>query len=1020
LELKRKYPDYFADLTTEQILAGKAADAYQNLAQQILNAAKARAMEKKIEKLEEENINLEDDNRKREQWRDDNQKKYEEEKAKIDRAVDQQNRMETAGASPVGGKWGYVHATNAGDKQFVGEYQANDKAITDNSDKIKENTETMKQLSEEVSKIKPKSTESPDMPTVTPGSSDGAGGGSTGGKKVTDKEKEIKEDFKKERDRVEGLIAKVDQWYNLQDATINEFAATGKITDDEAKKALDAMKIARNIALEKARLAVATGDDTDWKKFYEENMSKMMIDHGEWSAELFKQIGDVDVLVLHQFLATIQDPEMMAKLDASSFFDTMRKKAAESRKIISETQAKATEELNKMLLKYEYFDKAARQFASNLIQIGALGTTAEQMARGMEGAPTAEQSIEAVKGLLAAMLRQGTGLYKVNPSDAQGVADMISVTVSQTMNEADYLEGRTSGEQAHWFDLFPALKDWMENPEQHKKELENFYQVMLQAEQDYYTKRKQSYDFEKRQHEERFRAAGYTEQETEEQTAISNVGKMKDAGIGATFAEQQGLGSIANDPEVLAVLNRIKYRQMDIESAESRINALRQQQQQELADLRAKQDEELALRQAAGATIDEMDQLRMEHRQQLADMEAELNMKRMGAEDLLREYQANLFDQETQLATTVAQELRKRVQTINTLTKPIQDGAKNIGQKFGEMIRGMEEQSMTWAEIWHSMAQAVGDSIIDMMAQYAQNMIMEKMMNQQSREDAIKTASVKVPAGIASGAAETVGQLGWWGLALIPVIAAVLHGLLAAAFASNKQNDTSKSSVTKVKLASGMLTYDSGNVSTLASGGSPARNRRKLYDDGTTQVYDRDHSFSAGRGSVTARRPFLGQDGHVYTATPETLPEGVKLVQHPIATTVNSQPALVAERGPEIVIGRRTTKRIQMAAPELLHAIQLIDRGYMPRLRTYDEGNVAAMAQLPAPQQGRGAEGGAGSEDAQMQQTIAALTQTVALLSSTVADLQRKGIPAHINKYGTGGLIDEVKSGLRFDARYNR
>lgn len=853
------------------------------------------------------------------------------------------------------GKDGYYYYTAQGAeqynrellKQMQSEYDSVDKQIDDAAKRMEDLGKT------------------PMGNTATPTSGNS---GTTNNKEA----KEIKDKFNNEKKRVEGLIAKIDQWYNLQDATINEFAATGKITDDEAKKALDAMKIARNIALEKARLAVASGDDTDWKKFYTENMQKMMIDHGEWSTELFKQLGDVDVKTLHDFLATIKDPEVMAKLDASSFFDTMRKKAAESKKVVSETQAKAAEELNKMLLKYEYFDKSARQFASNLVQIGALGTTAEQMAKGMEGAPTAEQSIEAVKGMLAAMLRQGTSLYKVNPSDAQGVADMIRSTVSQAMTEADYLAGKTSGEQAKWFDLFPEVKDWMDNPEQHKRELENFYNVMLQAEQDYYSKRKQSYDHEKRQHEERFRAAGYTEQESREQTAISNMGKMKDAGIGASFMEQQGLGSIAQDPEVLQIQNLIKWRKMDVDDAQARLEALQAQRKQELADLKAKQEEELALRQAAGASLDELEKLRMEHRQQMMDMEAQQNAARMGAEDLLKTQQAALYEQEIAMATKIAQELRKRVQTINQLTKPIQDGAQNVGKKFGEMIRGVEEDSMTWNEIWRSMAQAVGDSIIDMMAQYAQNMIMEKMMNQQSKSEALSKAQVDVAAGTASAAAKTVGQLGWWGLALIPVIAAVLHGLLAAAFASDKKNDTSKSSATKIKLASGMLTYDEGNVGT-----------------------------------------YLGQDGRVYRAREDAAPK-TGLITKPIATTVQGQPALVAERGPEIVIGRRTTKRIQMAAPELLHAIQLIDRGYTPR-RLYDEGTplpVTVPAASPAGQQS--------DQDARMADTLAALTQTVAVLSATVSELQKKGIPSYINKYGKGGLIEEVKSGLKFDARYNK
>ena len=983
-----KYNQYYKQLSNEKDLATAAAGAYRDLTEEIFRSAQARAYAHKIEELENKRMEKEDEKLKKEQWRDDNKKEYEKQKQQPNSdAINQMNRMESAGLP--GSKMGYVVAKNT-ENALIKAYESNDSAIGQLDTDIKGIDADMEKLKDRI--------RSQNI-TPEPAGGGGGGGGGTGGNGNNKKDKTIKDKFDEQKKRVEGLIAKIDQWYNLQDATINDFAATGKITDDEAKKALEAMKIARNIALEKARLAVASGDGTDWKKFYEENMSKMMIDHGEWSTELFKQIGDVDVKTLHDFLATIKDPEVMAKLDASSFFDTMRKKAAESKKVVSETQAKAAEELNKMLLKYEYFDKAARQFASNLIQIGALGTTAEQMAQGMEGAPTAEQSIEAVKGMLAAMLRQGTSLYQVNPSDAKGVADMIRNTATQAMTEADYLAGKTNGEQAHWFDLFPAVKDWMENPEKHKQELENFYQVMLQAEQDYYQKRKQSYDHEKRQHDERFRAAGYTDQASQEQSAISNVGKMKDAGIGASFMEQQGLGSIANDPEVLAIQNLIKWRQLDVQSAKDRIAAMKAQHQQELADLQDKQAKELALRQAANATDEELEQLRLEHRQQVIDMEAEQNAKRMGAEDLLKEYKTNLLDQEMALATKVAQEFKKRVQTINSLTKPIQDGAKNIGQKFGEMIKGVENDSMTWADIWHSMAQVVGDSIIDMMAQYAQNMIMEKMMNQQSKQEAVSKASVDVAAGTASAAAKTVGQLGWWGLALIPVIAAVLHGLLAAAFSSNSDsNSKSTSAATKTKLVSGMLTYDKGNVERFAG-------RRLLYDDGTTQVY--------------GRRRYIGQDGKVYTATEEPAPKD-GLVTHPIATTVQGQPALVAENGPEIVIGRKTTKAIMMNEPQLIKYLADYGKtgGFAGGYRPFDSGNINGQSSMVNGQSSM-VNGQSSMVNGQLSPDDArALVAAITTFSQTVADMQQKGIPCYINKYGRGGLIDEVRAGMKFMSKY--
>lgn len=54
-KLKKDYPEYFDKLTKEEILAGKAAKAYQQLTKDITAVAKARVYEKEIEKLEKEN-----------------------------------------------------------------------------------------------------------------------------------------------------------------------------------------------------------------------------------------------------------------------------------------------------------------------------------------------------------------------------------------------------------------------------------------------------------------------------------------------------------------------------------------------------------------------------------------------------------------------------------------------------------------------------------------------------------------------------------------------------------------------------------------------------------------------------------------------------------------------------------------------------------------------------------------------------------------------------------------------------
>lgn len=58
-ELQRQYPDYLGNLSTEQILAGEAADAYARLAANVGNAAKAQAIMNRLVELEEQKLSPE-------------------------------------------------------------------------------------------------------------------------------------------------------------------------------------------------------------------------------------------------------------------------------------------------------------------------------------------------------------------------------------------------------------------------------------------------------------------------------------------------------------------------------------------------------------------------------------------------------------------------------------------------------------------------------------------------------------------------------------------------------------------------------------------------------------------------------------------------------------------------------------------------------------------------------------------------------------------------------------------------
>lgn len=193
----------------------------------------------------------------------------------------------------------------------------------------------------------------------------------------------------------------------------------------------------------------------------------------------------------------------------------------------------------------------------------------------------------------------------------------------------------------------------------------------------------------------------------------------------------------------------------------------------------------------------------------------------------------------------------------------------------------------------------------------------------QAAENVSTSASetaAEVPLGIASGAAKTIGNLGWWGIPLVAVISAVLGALLNTAMSavSNLFGGSEKTTpaTTATKLVTGMLTYDSGNV----------------------------QSVSAGNGTVSV----AADDGHTYNAhVAPALPAGVGVVNLPLATLVNGKPSIVGERGPEIVIGRETTRAIMQYRPDLLQGLISYDKHFSNgggRYRAYDNGNVQLLS----------------------------------------------------------------------------
>ena len=213
-------------------------------------------------------------------------------------------------------------------------------------------------------------------------------------------------------------------------------------------------------------------------------------------------------------------------------------------------------------------------------------------------------------------------------------------------------------------------------------------------------------------------------------------------------------------------------------------------------------------------------------------------------------------------------------------------------------------------------------------------------------------------------------------------VMATLMGLLQwalnSAFSGGKKKNNTSS--TNTKLVTGMLTYDSGNVQDL--------------------------------------KPFVAGNGEVYWAKEDDGKQiqGVKMLTTPTATTVNGQPSLVAEKGPEIVIGRETTHAMMMNNPGLLKALVNYDRNYSGRnsaRRAFDSGNVGDVFAAGTQSGGGNLSSGASAADGLVTASIAS---NAALLQAVNALIQRLNEPinAKINMYGRDGLHDSLNKANQF------
>ena len=433
------------------------------------------------------------------------------------------------------------------------------------------------------------------------------------------------------------------------------------------------------------------------------------------------------------------------------------------------------------------------------------------------------------------------------------------------------------------------------------------------------------------------------------------------------------------------------------------------------------------------------------------DMEVELYKSRMEAaleyRDVVMQIGGDIEDANAKvqesinaLSNVLVEKSMTQLETLKSFMDPLEDMGEGLGEALA--LDDAAERADALSEVMWNAADAVADAtkemIVNWVKQKIQHAIVKKAMEAQEAAHQAKKATIvaageatetsivqagetaKATAveaseatitttkavhsgenvaiqatettadaalGIAQGSAKTIGELGWWGIPLVAVISALIGGLLSWALGQVKGSKGVSSAKTTPKLVTGMLTYDSGNVQSV-----------------------------------------LGSDGNVYSARVGGV-NGSGIVSVPTLTNVNGQAALVGEQGPEIVIGRATTRALMQNNPGLLAGLVQFDKMYSGRgFRTYAGGNVQTYGAngepiSPEEQERQQVERIMSVVTATLLPTLEGIDRSLAASNRTNAALQERlnrPINATINKFGRGGLVDEVATGLEQEKKSGR
>lgn len=799
----------------------------------------------------------------------------------------------------------------------------------------------------------------------------GGGKGGSGGKNTPKTDNAAKQEEQKAKTRANALIANIKAFYEEQMRKYLEWVAQmnadgEKVSEGQQKEQMDYLQSQMDKALGTARQSIVTLDD-GWQKFYQHMDEDVMVYDEKTSKQLLDSIGKADVGELHKLFTKLsgdlsrENNKTLAE-NLGALLDQIFANGSKELREAAEKLLARQREIQKILNDHDYTGAVDRNTRSNFDRLGFLQPAEDVRTDSPEGL----EKMNAAFDKLTTKARESiTVLYSLNP-ESEEFQNQFLQFLSVANEGFDFSKLSVQDLKALYLELIKYSDEYTaaekKNADERKKINDFLWNRQgRQADQDNRRRAMQQVG----NGVERFRKAGKGEDSNAPRSGEMGGSKfMEDFSYNANI-EQSKL-------EITLIQEKIAWLQ--------KLNATSEQVAELQKSLAEKQDSYiLALMQtmkqraeAVYALYKPLEEFGTAAGQAFATMTKDAEAGRDAFKAAIGDMINSMMKQTVQMTQEYIK--RRLMQKVNDKLVSTQ-----IKKSTNEQV-AIEKGG---ADATSAITEAAGDAKVLLTEQVGQQVVNAvKTQTQTTTATAqsaaatdVSTQAAKTEAnvglGIAEGSAKTIGSLGWWGIPLIAVITAVLNGLLGFAmgkvsslFGKGKDNNTN---IKNTKVVSGMLTYDSGNVQDL--------------------------------------RPFVGNDGSLYWATEDSKPHnGVSLLTQPTATTINGQPSLVAENGPELVIGRETTQAMMMNNPQLLKALVNYDRNYSGR-RAYDTGNIAETSPTTA----------AGASVTDEMVSYQASTN-VALLQAVNTLLQRleQPIEAKIDMYGRGKLYDSMTRANQF------